>query len=83
MQPFSAVASVSASHAVTCTYGRRPKYVASWCQAAIAALSGSLMNHVQVYTRMSGPIRPSTASRIARWLTRSWTHLRSTCVRDR
>ena len=48
MQPFSAVASVRASHAVTCTYGRSPKYVASWCQAAIAALSGSLMNHVEV-----------------------------------
>ena len=57
MQPFSAVASVSASHAVTCRCGRKPKYVASWCQAAIAALSGSLMNHVEVNTRMFGPMR--------------------------
>jgi hypothetical protein len=48
MQPLSAVASVSASQAVTCTEGRRPKYVASWCQAAIAALAGSLMNQVEV-----------------------------------
>ena len=55
MQPFSAVASVSATHAVTCTCGRSPKYVASWCQAAIAALSGSLTNHVDVNTRMLGP----------------------------
>ncbi len=64
MQPFSAVASLSASHAVTWRCGESPKYVASWCQAAIAALSGSLMNHVEVYTRMFGPMMLSTASRI-------------------
>jgi len=83
MQPFSAVASVSASHAVTCTYGRNPKYVASWCQAAIAGLSGSLMNHVEVYTRMSGPMSPSTASRIAGCRTSACTQAKRTCVRDR
>ena len=83
MQPLSTVASLSASHAVTCKCGDRPKYVASWCQAAIAGLSGSLMNHVEVYTRMFGPTMLSTASRIAGCLTSACTHVSRTCVRER
>ena len=63
--------------------GRSPKYVASWCQAAIAALSGSLTNHVDVNTRMLGPMRLSTASRMAGWRASAWTHVSKTCVRER
>src|SRR5262245_42976580 len=41
------------------------------------------MNHVEVYTRMSGPMRLSTASRMAGCRVSAWTQDRSTCVRDR
>jgi hypothetical protein len=41
------------------------------------------MHHVEVNLRMFGPMRLSTASRIAGWLASAWTHVSRTCVRER
>ena len=64
MHPASALASVSATQAHTCSCGSKPKYVPSWCHAAKVGECGSLMKNVLVHTRMSGPIRSSIASRM-------------------